>query len=52
MTGAAASPLARLLKTLAGVEPGEVWGEAFQRVIETDTKRYAEIVQRAGIQPE
>jgi tripartite-type tricarboxylate transporter receptor subunit TctC len=35
-----------------GLEPGEVWGEAFQREIAKDKKRYAEIVQRAGIEPE
>jgi tripartite-type tricarboxylate transporter receptor subunit TctC len=35
-----------------GLEPGELSGEAFQREIEKDTRRYAEIVQRAGIQPE
>jgi len=35
-----------------GLAPGELWGEAFQREIEKDTKRFAEIVRGAGIQPE
>jgi len=35
-----------------GLEPGELWGDAFQAEIARDTQRYADIARRAGIEPE
>lgn len=44
------STAARFLEM--GLDPGELGAEAFQRYIASETKRLADVVQRAGLQPE
>jgi tripartite-type tricarboxylate transporter receptor subunit TctC len=35
-----------------GLEPGELGAEAFQQYIASEQDKFADIVRRAGIQPE